>query len=221
MKLYLLILSIFLVKIIGLFYYLLLIFIFNFYFHIENRMSFYKDKYNNNLLYKISEKIIIFKKNMLKNVDKSEYFDSTYYYIITSNYMVPVINLYINTELLYLFILDEIFLMFYTLIFSLVNNILTSSIKKKSNIKEIQINKLSDSSLVDSDSDSLSEENNLKNDKNSNSFTDTNLIDRLKKKNNIDELGKNDIDLSETLFSVNILLNKLTSDVSNSKNKDI
>lgn len=184
-------------------------------------MSFYKDKYNNNLLYKISEKIIIFKKNMLKNVDKSEYFDSTYYYIITSNYMVPVINLYINTELLYLFILDEIFLMFYTLIFSLVNNILTSSIKKKSNIKEIQINKLSDSSLVDSDSDSLSEENNLKNDKNSNSFTDTNLIDRLKKKNNIDELGKNDIDLSETLFSVNILLNKLTSDVSNSKNKDI
>ena len=206
---------------IGLFYYLSFIFAYNFYFHIENRMSFYKEKYNNNLLYKISEKIIIFKKNMLKNVDKSEYFDSTYYYIITNNYMVPVINLYINTELLYLFILDEIFLMFYTLIFSLVNSIITSSIKKKSNIKEIQINKLSDSSLVDSDSDSLSEENNLKNDNNPNNFTDTNLIDRLKKKNNIDELDKNDINLSETLFNVNILLNKLTSDVSNFKDKDL
>ena len=218
MKLYLLILSIFLVKMIGLFYYLSFIFAFNFYLHIENRMSFYKEKYNNSLSYKIIEKIIFFKKNMITNIDKSEHFDNIYYYLITNNNVIPIINFYNNIELFYLFILDEIFLMFYTLIFSLVNNIITSSIKKKSNIKEIQINKLSDSSLIDSDSDSLSEEIESKN---KNNFTDTNLIDRLKKKNNIDELDKNNINLTDTIFSVNNLLNKLTSDINNFKDKDI
>ena len=155
---------------------------------------------------------------MITNIDKSEHFDNIYYYLITNNNVIPIINFYNNIELFYLFILDEIFLMFYTLIFSLVNNIITSSIKKKSNIKEIQINKLSDSSLIDSDSDSLSEEIESKN---KNNFTDTNLIDRLKKKNNIDELDKNNINLTDTIFSVNNLLNKLTSDINNFKDKDI
>ena len=63
-------LSIFLVKVIGLFYYLSFIFAYNFFLHIENRMSFYKEKYKNNMPYRILEKIVFFKKNMLTNIDK-------------------------------------------------------------------------------------------------------------------------------------------------------
>ena len=221
MKLYLFLLSIFLVRVIGLFYYLSFIFAYNFFLHIENRMSFYKEKYKNNMPYRILEKIVFFKKNMLTNIDNSQHFDNFYYYLITNNYVIPIINFYNSAEFFYLFILDEIFLMFYTLTFSLFNNIIASSIKKKSNIKEIQISKLSDSSLADSDSDSFTEDNNQNNNMNSNNYTDINLIDRLKKKNNIDASCTNNINLDDTINCVNNLLYKLNSDVNNFKDKDL
>lgn len=220
MKLYLLLISIFLVKVIGLFYYLSLIFIYNFSNHIRSRMSFYKDKYDEYLIYKIIDKGLSLQKVISTNINNFETYDNIYYKIITNNNIIPIINFYNNIEQFYFLVLDEIFLMFYTLAFSLFNSIITSSIKKKSNIKEIQINKLSNSSLVDSDSDSLSDEINFKNTSSSNNFTDDSLINRLKKKNNI-EGANNKIDLNDTISSVSILLNKLNKEVDNFKDKDL
>lgn len=183
-------------------------------------MSFHKEKYDEYLIYKIIDKSVSLQKVISTNINNLETYDNIYYNIMTNNNIIPIINFYNNTENFFLFILDEIFLMFYTLVFSLANNIITSSIKKKSNIKEIEINKLSDSSLVDSDSDSLSDDINSKNTYSSNNFTDNSLINRLKRKNNIEDPIKK-LDLNDTISSVNILLNKLNNEVGNFKDKDL
>ena len=107
MKLYYLFISIFCIKFIGFSNYLLLIFGYFFYNHIEKRIPNYIENNKDSQILKYIN-LAITKKKSIKNLDV---INSIYFNIITFNLFIPIINFYYKLESYYLIFIDEVLLM--------------------------------------------------------------------------------------------------------------
>ena len=212
MKLCYLFISIFCVRIFGLVNYLGMIFCTLFFKHIENRLPQLLNEYKSNyFLYYLNQCFKI--KNYITNNNMN---NTIYYSIISSNIIIPVINLYCSIEYYYLILLNEIMIMFSSMIMNSVTLLLSTSITN-TNLSKVtnrsykqeplcnkDIKKIM-SQTVDSDDDLF-----LKNESNSdfNSDSDSDILSRIKKKNNIKNLNNKKFDPS-------LLLNNLLNDSTN------
>ena len=205
MKLYYLFLSIFCIAYFGFQYLIALIFLYNLFNHAIERLPFYLENNPNsktlnflNTMFNKESKV----GNVFRNYSNN--FNNIYYNIISSYYVIPIINQYNKAEYYYLVFLDEVLLMFGNLAFRTVNKLMSARLND--NVKTIEV-KNNNKLLIDSSSD---EENNDFDIVNSN----LSILKKIKKQNKIDS-GKFDNMSLEDLNKMNSTLSSLTGTLGN------
>lgn len=239
MRLYQLLISIFCVRILGFINYVSLIFCIMFFRHIEYRLpDLLKQNQNNKYLHYLNESFEIKKRIANNNTNNTVYF-----YIISSNIAIPIINIYYSIECYYLIFLNEIIMMFSNMIMGCVTTLLSTSIKSPEiNYKQeitspnIRIlNKLDSDSDSDTDTGSdecvmiqepslstndilyrIKQNNNINDKQNEPSFLLKNLLNNKK----FNSMNINDLNnVNSNLLSMTNLLNGVVNSIENKKMK--
>lgn len=223
MKLYYLLISIFCVRLIGLSYFITFLFLGNLLLHLIDRIPFYLLKYPNNFYLCNVEKCANYLKKNIVIHDNNDY----YYKLISSDLLIPVVNLYNKAEYFYLIILDETLLMFGNLAFSAANKLMMNKIKLKETRSINTNNNINERLLIDSSSEECETEIQ----ETEEDFDNLSIIDKIKKKNNIPNVENSDkfknMSLSDlnkmnlVLSSLTGTLNGLISDIKVDKEKTI
>ena len=199
MKLYYLLISIFCIRLIGISYFITLLFFGNLFLHLLDRLPVFINRYPD----------IKFLKNINENykylVQKTAYnnsYDHIYYSFISSSIAIRLINIYNSAEYFYLIFIDETLLMFGNLAFKAANQLMSSRINdsqiKQINLKDQSIN---DNLLIDSSED---EDDELEISEN------ISLLDKIKKQNNILDKDKFESMSLSDLNKMNTVLSTLT-----------
>lgn len=216
MKLYYLLISIFCIRFIGFSYFLSILFLGNLFLHLLDRLPVFINRYPE---FKLLNYVNDSYNSFLKIKYYTGNYDHIYYGLISSNILIPVINLYNQAEYIYLIFIDESLLMIGNLAFKAANKLMSSKFNenqiKKIDLKEDCNNLLIDSSSSDEDEDKYEDEN-------------ISLLEKIKKKNNIpnqnkfDSMSLSDLNKMNTvLSSLSGTLNNLITDIKVDKEKTI
>lgn len=210
MKLYYLLISIFCIRFIGFSYFLSILFLGNLFLHLLDRLPVFINRYPG---FKLLNYVNDSYNSFLKIKYYTGNYDHIYYGLISSNILIPVINLYNQAEYIYLIFIDESLLMIGNLAFKAANKLMSSKFNENQ-IKKIDLKEDSNNLLIDSSSSD--EDENIS------------LLEKIKKKNNIpnqnkfDSMSLSDLNKMNTvLSSLSGTLNNLITDIKVDKEKTI
>lgn len=212
MKLYYLLISIFCIRFIGFSYFLSILFLGNLFLHLLDRLPVFINRYPE---FKLLNYVNDSYNSFLKIKYYTWNYDHIYYGLISSNILIPVINLYNQAEYIYLVFIDESLLMIGNLAFKAANKLMSSKFNENQ-IKKINLKEDCNNLLIDNSSSDEDEDENIS------------LLEKIKKKNNIpnqnnfDSMSLSDLNKMNTvLSSLSGTLNNLITDIKVDKEKTI